>query len=201
MVQKDNQIPLIIQKTNQLLQEKPYIIIAIDGRSAAGKTTFAHLLQKELTCNVIHMDDFFLRPKQRTEERMSLPGENIDHERFLTEVLLPLSKHQSFSYRPYDCHTQNFKKPIMVQPNPVSVVEGVYSCHPALWDYYDLHIFLDVDSQTQNQRIHVRNDAETAKRFEELWIPLEEKYFSAFGAARQWDCYFKSIDESNKKKG
>ena len=34
-------------------------IIAIDGRCAAGKTTLAARLVKELGGDVIHMDDFF----------------------------------------------------------------------------------------------------------------------------------------------
>ena len=34
-------------------------IIAIDGRCAAGKTTLAARLAKELGGDVIHMDDFF----------------------------------------------------------------------------------------------------------------------------------------------
>ena len=37
-------------------------IIAIDGRCAAGKTTLAARLAKELGGDVIHMDDFFLPP-------------------------------------------------------------------------------------------------------------------------------------------
>lgn len=36
-------------------------IIAIDGRCAAGKTTLADRLVKELGGDVIHMDDFFCR--------------------------------------------------------------------------------------------------------------------------------------------
>ena len=44
-------------------------IIAIDGRCAAGKTTLAARLAKELGGDVIHMDDFFLPLELRTEER------------------------------------------------------------------------------------------------------------------------------------
>ena len=32
-----------------------------------------------LGANLIHMDDFFLRPHQRSRERLAIPGENIDH--------------------------------------------------------------------------------------------------------------------------
>lgn len=39
--------------------DKASMLIAIDGRCAAGKTTLAALLKKEINCNIIHMDDFF----------------------------------------------------------------------------------------------------------------------------------------------
>ena len=67
-------------------REKP-LLAAIDGRCAAGKTTLAEQLREMLGCNVIHADSFFLRPEQRTEERLNTPGGNIDYERLLAEVI------------------------------------------------------------------------------------------------------------------
>ena len=52
------------------------------------------------------MDHFFLRPEQRTPERLRTPGENVDHERFLEEVLCPLRAGRVFWYRPFDCSVQ-----------------------------------------------------------------------------------------------
>ena len=78
-------------------------IIAIDGRCAAGKTTLAARLAKELGGDVIHMDDFFLPPALRTQERRSEPGGNVHYERFLTEVIPNLASGRPFSYRRFDC--------------------------------------------------------------------------------------------------
>lgn len=168
---------LIRDKIQELLKEKNHILIAIDGRSAAGKTTLAEELKRELDCTVIHMDDFFLRPEQRTAKRLEEPGGNVDYERFLEEVLLPLQTGKSFSYAPFDCHTQRFKAAVRVKPDRVTVIEGSYSCHPALRDCYDLRIFLSLDPQEQARRILLRNP-ERAEMFLERWIPLEEKYFT-----------------------
>jgi len=71
--------------------------IAIDGRCASGKSTLGAFLQKETGGNLIHMDDFFLRPEQRTKERYATPGENVDHERFYEEVLVPLQNGEDFT--------------------------------------------------------------------------------------------------------
>ena len=48
-----------------------YIVIAIDGRCASGKTTLANKLAQHFHANVFHMDDYFLRKEQRTKERLS----------------------------------------------------------------------------------------------------------------------------------
>lgn len=168
---------------NEIIEEikrRNAALIAVDGRCGAGKTTLAELLKGELSCNVIHMDSFFLRPEQRTPERLKVAGANIDYERFLDEVLLPLKKGIPFSYRPYCCKFRALGEPISVIPTDITIVEGSYSCHPALWDFYDLHIFLDIDSGEQLKRIYAREGAENAKRFADVWIPLEERYFEAY---------------------
>ena len=147
----------ILRKVGTLRRNRPRVLVAIDGRSAAGKTSLAALLRESCGCNVIHMDEFFLRPEQRTTQRLAQPGENVDHERFADEVLIPLARGEQFSYRPYDCKTQAFGPPIRVTPHPVTVVEGAYSCHPKLADSYDLTIFLSTDPQEQARRILKRN--------------------------------------------
>lgn len=167
------------ERLNQLQQQKNKIIIAIDGRCASGKTTLASRLGMELNANIIHMDDFFLRPEQRTKERMQEPGGNVDRERFLEEVLLPIQSDSSISFRPYNCHTGGFKDKITLSPKNISIVEGSYSCHPALWNYYDLHIFMSVSKEEQIKRIRTRN-ASSLIHFQQKWIPYEEYYFTFY---------------------
>ncbi len=167
----------IIDKINSL--QKSNAIVAIDGRCGAGKTTLATQLSEHMDCNVIHMDDFFLRPEQRTAERLNTSGGNVDHERFLREVLIPLSENTAFSYQPYSCRAQALGEAVYITPKPVTIIEGSYSCHPNLCDYYDLRIFADVSPDEQIKRITARN-GDDVKMFIKKWIPLEEKYFAEF---------------------
>ena len=153
------------------------IIIAIDGRCASGKTTLAKAISEQIDCNVIHMDDFFLRPEQRTANRLATPGENIDHERFLEEVLIPLSKGFPVTYHPFDCHKMGFGEEILLSPKKINIVEGSYSYHPSLRDYYAYTFFLTISLEEQMKRIIDREGVEKAKIFKEKWIPLEEEYF------------------------
>ncbi len=154
-------------------------LVALDGRCAAGKTTLAAAISDALGCTVLHMDDFFLRPEQRTPERLATPGENIDHERFLAEVLGPLHEGRPVLYRPFSCRTQTVGDPTPLTPTAIVLVEGSYACHPALRDHYDLRLFLSVDPETQMARIRSRNGETGAEIFRTRWIPLEEAYISA----------------------
>jgi len=83
----------------ELLAEKEHITVAFDGRSAAGKSMAAEYLAKELDGEVIHMDDFFLPPEMRTEQRLGEPGGNVHRERFADEVLIGLRSGKIFEYR------------------------------------------------------------------------------------------------------
>lgn len=160
-----------------LLQSKDRVIVAIDGSCAAGKTTLAARLAEEFNCNVIHMDDFFLRPEQQTPERLAEVGGNVDYERFHREVMAGLLAGGEFSYRPYDCKTCTLKPAVTVQPNRLTVIEGSYSHHPYFGDAYDLRVYLTVDPQVHRERINLR-PAHLRQRFFDEWIPMEQRYFA-----------------------
>lgn len=159
---------------------KRILIICIEGRAAAGKSTLGRMLAEKYTCNLFHTDDFFLRPEQRTAERFAEPGENIDHERMVPEVLEKIAAGKEFSYRPFDCSVMKPADPVDVIPRRLNIIEGSYSMHPKFVNYYDLKIFLDIDPKEQSRRIMVRDGEIKHKRFVEEWIPLEEKYLKAF---------------------
>jgi len=180
---------LVLEQLNCLDVVRRPVIVAIDGRCGAGKTTLAGALAEETGYPVVHMDDFFPQPFQRTAERLAMPGENVDHERFYREVLEPLRSGRPAFVRPYDCRTGEIGEPVPVPDAPLIIVEGSYSCHPALWDDYDLRVFLDVGPMTQMRRITERNGAEKAKEFKNRWIPLEERYFAAEKIAGRCELY------------
>ena len=158
---------------------KKQILIAIDGNCAAGKTTLAAVLAESMDCNVFHMDDFFLRPEQRTGERYAEIGGNVDYERFREEVLLPLKAGKAFSYRPFDCRTFTLSEPVHVAPKRVNIIEGSYSQHPYFGDVYDLKILLSVTPELQRQRI-LQRPAHLHEQFFSRWIPMENRYLEGF---------------------
>ncbi len=159
-------------------EAKHPFFIAIDGRCAAGKTTLAQIIQSSIECNVVHMDDFYLPFSDRTEERMAQPGGNIDFERLLFEVLCPLRNGTASLYRPYDCHHDIFLPSKELKAETPTIIEGSYSCHPRLQKNYDLRVFMDISPERQKIRLKKR-DSSSFERFQTIWIPREEHYFTA----------------------
>jgi len=157
-------------------------IIAIEGGSASGKTTLGQLLEKVYGATLLHTDDFFLRPEQRTPERYAEAGGNFDRERFSEEVLQPLKRGEDISYRRFDCKSMTVSNGYPITPERLTIVEGAYSMHPELEKYYDLSVFLEISPELQKNRIARRNTPDIAKRHFEEWIPLENAYFEKTNA-------------------
>lgn len=163
---------------DRAMAEHPRLRVAIDGPCASGKSTLAAALHDIYGCPLIHMDDFFLRPEQRTEARLAQPGGNVDYERFSQEVLSPLLTGQDFSYRPWSCRQGDFGEPILIPSAPLTVTEGSYSLRPDLRDAYQLRIWVQASAQIRRQRLLERGGPECLARFEQLWMPLEDLYFA-----------------------
>ena len=123
------------------------------------------------------MDDFFLRPEQRSAARLREPGGNVDWERFRSEVLAPLTRGEEVRFRRYDCRTQTLEPPRSVPARALSIVEGAYSMRPELAPAYDLSVFFSITPAEQHRRIRLRNPPTMQAMFCALWVPLENLYF------------------------
>lgn len=180
----------LLSKIDTLL-EHGRVIFAIDGGSGSGKTTLSNMLAQIYDCNVFHMDDFFLRQEQRTKERLSEVGGNVDWERFLAEVLVPLYKEENIDYVRFDCATFDLLPAKKMEPKKLNVIEGSYSMHPKLAEKYDFGVFLEISPKLQEERIRNRNSPELAERFFEEWIPKEQKYHEIMKVKERCDLCIK----------
>ncbi len=171
---------LLVKNIKDLLSKSGRVIVAIDGCCASGKTTLAKFLQSEFDANVFSVDDFFLRPSQKTKERLLEVGGNFDYERFKKEVIDPLKRGDVFCYQPYNCKTEELSNKIKVESKRVNIVEGSYSLHPYLGKYYDIAVFMEVSTEIQRERI-LKRDVCLHQNFFNQWIPKEQAYFEKFG--------------------
>ena len=188
----ENTVFALAERIRTAAEKKKIFIVAVDGRCASGKTTLAKVLSEMLDCSLVHTDDFYLQPFQRTPERYAEPGGNLDRERLIAEVLLPLKNGAQVSYRPFDCKKMSLGEEISLPLKGIYIIEGSYSCHPELRCYYDMAVFVTTDRKTQKERICMRNGEDRLDDFLNKWIPLEEKYFEAFDVEGKADVVIRS---------
>ena len=187
-----------IDAMNDLLSDDEFmdeevLMIAIDGRSGSGKTTLAHFLADMYDANVFHMDDFFLREEQRTEERMSEIGGNVDYERFREEVMIPIWYGDAVTYRPFNCKTMEIDKAMekIIKPKRINIIEGSYSQHPYFGEPYQLRIFCDIEPESQIENVIARlgDNKDLIEKYKTIWIPKEDAYINEFDIDENSDVY------------
>ncbi len=176
----------VLNKIDEVIKNNETITIAIYGKCGSGKTYFSNILETHYNCNIFHMDDFFLRPEQRTENRLKEIGGNVDYERFLEEVLLKLKENEPFTYQKFSCKTMSLEENVNVLPKTINIIEGSYCLNEHLENYYDYKIFIDIDNINQLQRIKERN-SKMVNKFVNEWIPKENLYFDTFNIKDKCD--------------
>ena len=167
---------------------RPYLI-AVDGRCGSGKTSFAAMVERLIPGwkYTVHMDDFYLPWDQRVSDWMEHPAGNMDLERVRAQLLSPVHEGAPMTYPPFlqDAaeKTEDLDgEPIEIDPDGVELVlvEGTYSQHPALAEYYDYKIFLTCAPEEQTRRLQLR-EGDYYPTFDRVWRMLEERYFAACG--------------------
>ena len=177
MIRSRNDFLFLCQTIEQMMKRNESSIIAIDGPCGSGKSSLAKMLGEKYEANIFHLDDYFLTPELRSEERLKEPGGNVDYERFYREIILGVKSNKSFSYSKYKCKSNVMESWEVHEPKPLTLIEGSYSLHPYLRDAYDLKVFLTLEPEVQMKRIFLRNGEDIALRFLDEWIPLENFYF------------------------
>ena len=173
-------LSLIVPKIDNLLKNKDYIVIAIDGDSASGKSSLAlslfYYYKNEV--NIIHIDDFYLANQGNIDMNNinKMYDGNIDYNRLKEEVINNLSK-TTFSYSIFDSKNQVLnKEKVVVNKKRIMIIEGSYSLNASkLGKYYDFSIFLKIDKSLQIERLKNRNK-NNFNDFLNKWIVLEKNY-------------------------
>jgi uridine kinase len=178
---------MICERITSLLDTSDRILIAIDGNCGAGKSTLGRKVADIFNANLFHMDDYFLTPELRTNARMKEIGGNVDYVRFKNEIIGGINTGKPFEFRRFNCKLQDFSQPNYVLPKRVNIIEGSYSLHPTLIEFYDFKIFLEISPEIQEKRILARSGPSMFENFKSLWIPLENIYFKTFSIKEKCD--------------
>ena len=171
----------------QAAEQGRRVLITLDGPCASGKTTLAGRLAKALNAAVLHTDHFVVPHERKTAERLRVPGGNCDWERLTAEVLIPWKEGRTGTFRRYDWNV-GLMPPELLPEERVMILEGSYCNLPAIRELADLRLFMDTPPEVRRQRLEARESPASLIRFDELWIPLENAYFEAYGLPDE-GCY------------
>lgn len=167
----------IISLVNQRKSDGP-LFMAIDGHSAAGKSTLAHKLASLLSNTVIvYMDDFYrVMDEQKRYELTPEEGYAYyyDWQRLRREVLHPISCSDLAKFAAYDWQNNQLGEQRTVKVEDFVIVEGCYSARPELSPYYDIVLFVETPASEREWRQAERNDA--TKEWLDRWDAAERLY-------------------------
>jgi uridine kinase len=181
----------------QLHTSRPSLV-AIDGRSAAGKTTLADELARRIAqkgrSTLRSSIDHFHPPghKYRSRSQPYTPEsyytEGYDYAKFRQCVLDPLQKNGSRRCLPayWDSYTDRpFPEQwVEVTDDVVAIVDGIFLRHPTIRHYWDYFIWLDISWDTMVERAADRDSAWVGnkdivvERYRSFWIPTHRSYES-----------------------
>jgi uridine kinase len=146
-------------------------LVAVDGPSGAGKTSFALRLAKELDAPVVHTDDL-------------LDGWD-DQFTFWTRleelVLGPLRRGATATYRRYLWHRGEFGgAPVSIEPAPVVLLEGVSAARREIRPELSFAVFVSAPSDLRLARALARDgdDSVAFRAYLERWRAAEERHFA-----------------------
>jgi uridine kinase len=160
-------------------------LIAIDGHSAAGKTSLAKEIEASFAdVQIVHMDDFYRVMDNEERERLDAAGGYelyYDWQRLGREVLQPLSQEQQSYYHRYDwAKNELSEEKLTLQPFGVIIVEGCYSARPELRNYYHARVLVETPVQKRLERQRKRANASQA--WLEKWDAAERYYLETLNA-------------------
>jgi uridine kinase len=140
-------------------------LVAIDGPGGAGKTTFAAGLSAALNdCPVLHTDDF------------ASWDEPLDWwPRMLAEALGPLARGKRAQFRRYDWEARRLGDEVVVEPEPVVIVEGVSSSRSEWAELLAFSIWIETPRRERLRRGLERDGPAFAEQWE-VWMAAEDAY-------------------------
>ena len=165
------------------------VLVAVDGRGASGKSTFADALAAHAHPRpvvVLHVDDFFHPPHVRhARGRMSPEGfwlDTYDYDSLVATALEPLTRGGSGTFRRTGGSPQVEHAP----DDALVVVEGTFLLRDELARFWDVSVFLDVPRDEAERRMRARGrlDPALADQLLARYDGAQRLYFTR---ARPWE--------------
>jgi len=150
--------------------------IGIDGPGASGKSTLATGLAAALPNAVLVEGDDFYRPESDSSRSEIEIAGLFDLPRLASQVLIPHSQGREFQYQRYDWEAGTLGDWAAGANGASLIVEGIYSTHQTLREFYDLRIWVTAPRAVRLARGIGRDGEETRSTWVDFWMPAEDRY-------------------------
>lgn len=179
-------VDMVVFEISRLLKGKNPVLVALDGRSGAGKSTIAQEIASRVEASIVVSDDFYSGGNDDAWSGLSASEKVekvIDWQGMRAQVLEPLLANKPASWHPLDFQPEigciGWKEEkVTLQPAPVILVDGVYSARPELSDLVDLAVLVEADDAVRRKRLVLREGQGFMQRWHRLWDSAEEYYFA-----------------------
>jgi uridine kinase len=157
------------------------VLVALDGRSGAGKSTVAGQVGAQVGALVIDGDDFYRGGTDAYWDALG-PAEKmdlvIDWER-QRSLLEQLQRGEAVTWQPYDWDADDGRlgAPVTADPAAVVLLNGAYSARPELSDLYSQRVLLTVAHDVRRERLLHREGERYRTEWEARWSEAEDLYF------------------------
>jgi uridine kinase len=181
----------LVEAVRRLDVDRP-ILIAIDGHSAAGKSTLAAAVARPLEAVVIDGDEFYAGGTGEQWDAMS-PQEKAAHcvdWRKQRPVLEALARGEGARWHAYDWEVGDgrlMEHPTICPAGSVVILEGVYSARPELADLFQLRVLYDAPTHLRHQRWIKREGEGYLDDWARRWSEAEDWYFSHVMPTERFD--------------
>jgi uridine kinase len=181
----------VLARLRALTRRRQTLLVGVDGRGAAGKSTFARALEQAAgDVTVVEFDDFY-RPSAERVARLAQAdpeiGGSFDWRRLRDQVLAPLSRDEPGDYQRYDWPSDTLAERHSVPVGGVVLVEGTYSTRRDLFAFYDYTVWIDAPRELRLARGVRRGGEDTRERWLTEWMPAEDSYVAAEDPASRVD--------------
>ncbi|WP_426764567.1 chorismate-binding protein [Pseudarthrobacter sp. 1G09] len=166
------------------------VIIAIDGRSGAGKTTLAVELAARLRArhkvSLFHLEDIY-------------PGWNglaAGIERYVSTVLGPLSRGEAATWTSWDWERHYDGDPRVTLPAEIVIVEGVGAAAAAARPFLGAVIWADSTEEVRRTRA-LQRDGETYEPYWDQWAAQESAWLAEDDVAAEADLHIRNVADDS----
>lgn len=155
--------------------------VGIDGPGASGKSTLAAGLAEALTRALLVEGDDFYRPESDSKRSEVEVAGLFDLSRLASQVLIPHLEGRDIHYQRYNWESGVLSDWVRNDSAVPLIVEGVYSTHQTLRDFYDLRIWVTAPRAVRLARGIERDGEDARSKWVDIWMPAEDRYIADHG--------------------